>query len=198
MNAHEDERALILRIIEGDRIAFSVLYSRYLHTLYRYIFLFTRSKETSEDVVHNTFIKIWEHRASLNNINCFKAYLYHCAKNLLLDELRRNQTKERVLSVITVDSRGEVRDELESSIIYGEYRKIAQDAINLLPERRKLIVEMRTKEELSLDEIAQKLQISKSVVKKQLYSGLHFIKAYLQKHAELTLFLALFITPFDN
>lgn len=196
MTAHDDERALILRIIGGDRTAFSVLYSRYLHILYRYVYLFTKSKETSEDVVHNVFIKIWEHRTSLNSINCFKAYLYHCAKNLLLDEIRRNQTRERVLSLIT-DGKEETAEELESNIIYGEYYQIAQDAINLLPERRKLIVEMRTKEDLSLDEIAQKLHISKFVVKKQLYTGLHFIKAYLQKHAELTLFLALFLTPFD-
>jgi RNA polymerase sigma-70 factor (family 1) len=196
MTAHDDERALILRIIEGDRTAFSVLYSRYLHILYRYVYLFTKSKETSEDVVHNVFIKIWEHRTSLNTINCFKAYLYHCAKNLLLDEIRRNQARERVLSLIT-DGKEEIAEELESNIIYGEYYQIAQDAINLLPERRKLIVEMRTKEDLSLDEIAQKLHISKFVVKKQLYTGLHFIKAHLQKHAELTLFLALFLTPFD-
>ena len=196
MTEHNDERALILRINGGDRSAFSVLYSRYLHVLYRYVYLFTKSKETSEDIVHNVFIKIWEHRTSLININCFKAYLYHCAKNLLLDEIRRNQTREKVLSLLT-DGKEETGEELESRIIYGDYYRIAQDAINLLPERRKLIVEMRTKEDLSLDEIAQKLHISKFVVKKQLYSGLHFIKAHLQKHAELTLFLALFLAPFD-
>ncbi|MBD1365985.1 RNA polymerase sigma-70 factor [Mucilaginibacter sp. ZT4R22] len=196
MTEHNDERALILRINEGDRSAFSVLYSRYLHVLYRYVYLFTKSKETSEDIVHNVFIKIWEHRTSLNNVNCFKAYLYQCAKNMLLDEIRRNQTREKVLSLLT-DGKEETGEELESRIIYGDYYRIAQDAINLLPERRKLIVEMRTKEDLSLDEIAQKLHISKFVVKKQLYSGLHFIKAHLQKHAELTLFLALFLAPFD-
>ncbi|MEO7212920.1 RNA polymerase sigma-70 factor [Mucilaginibacter sp.] len=196
MTEHDDERALILRIIEGDRSAFSALYSRYLPMLYRYVYLFTKSKETSEDIVHNVFIKIWEHRASLNSINCFKAYLYHCAKNLLLDEIRRNQTRERVLLLIT-DTDEKTGEELEANIIYGEYYQIAQDAINLLPERRKLIVEMRTKEDLSLDEIAQKLHISKFVVKKQLYSGLHFIKAHLQKHAEFTLFLALFLASFD-
>jgi RNA polymerase sigma-70 factor (family 1) len=196
MTEHNDERALILRINEGDRSAFSVLYSRYLHVLYRYVYLFTKSKETSEDIVHNVFIKIWEHRTSLININCFKAYLYHCAKNLLLDEIRRNQTREKVLSLLT-DGKEETGEELESRIIYGDYYRIAQDAINLLPERRKLIVEMRTKEDLSLDEIAQKLHISKFVVKKQLYTGLHFIKAHLQKHAEFTLFLVLFLAPFD-
>jgi len=58
MTEHEDERALILCIIEGERTAFTALYSRYIHSLYRYICLFSKSKETSEDIVQNVFIKI--------------------------------------------------------------------------------------------------------------------------------------------
>jgi RNA polymerase sigma-70 factor (ECF subfamily) len=196
MAEHEDERVLILRIIEGERTAFTALYSRYINSLYRYVYLFTKSKETSEDIVQNVFIKIWERRALLKNLTCFKAYLYQCAKNLMLDEIRRNQTREKIFLTMK-DGTEETVEGLEANIIYGEYYQIAQDAINLLPEKRKLIVEMRTKEDLSLDEIAERLHISKFVVKKQLYSGLHFIKSYLQKHAELTLFLALFISLFE-
>lgn len=47
MTVHEDERALIQRITEGDRTTFSVLYSRYLHILHRYVYLFTKSREAS-------------------------------------------------------------------------------------------------------------------------------------------------------
>lgn len=36
MTGHEDERTLIFRIIEGERTAFTVLYSRYINSLYRY------------------------------------------------------------------------------------------------------------------------------------------------------------------
>jgi len=56
----------------------------------------------------------------------------------------------------------------------------------LLPEKRKEIVKLRTQDDLSLDEIAEKLSISKFVVKKQLYAGLRFIRAYLEKFGELT------------
>ena len=196
MTGHEDERTLILRIIEGERAAFTVLYSRYINSVYRYIYLFTKSKETSEDIVQNVFIKIWERRASLKNVTCFRAYLYQCAKNLMIDEIRRNQTREKVFLMIKDDTE-ETVEELESDIIYGEYFQMAQDAINLLPEKRKRIVEMRTKEDLSLDEIAAQLNISKFVVKKQLYTGLHFVKSYLQKYAELTLLLTLFTSLFE-
>lgn len=193
MSGHEDEAILIQRVVEGERAAFTVLYSRYINSLYRYIYLFTKSKETSEDIVQNVFIKIWERRASLKNLSSFKAYLYHCAKNLMLDEIRRNQVREKVFLIVK-DGMEEAVDELEADIMYGEYYQLAQQAIDMLPEKRRQIVEMRIKEDLSLDEIAAKLNISKFVVKKQMYMGLHFVKSYLKKYAELTLYLTLFTT----
>lgn len=185
MGEHDDETELINRIANGDRKAFTILYSRHLNSLYRYIYLFTKSKDTSEDIIQNVFIKIWERRETLRSITSFKAYLYRSAKNLLLDEVRKNQVKTKVFFTLKPDSE-KSSDESDAKIIYDQYYQIAQDAIKLLPKKRRQIVELRTKEELTLDEIAQKLSISKCVVKKQLYTGMHFIREYLHKHAELT------------
>lgn len=74
----------------------------------------------------------------------------------------------------------------DTKIIYEQYYQIAQEAIRLLPRKRKLVVELRACDELSLDEIAETLSISKTVVKKQLYAGLAFVREYFRKNAELT------------
>ncbi len=68
MTEHDDERELLKRIADDDRAAFTILYSRYLNNLYRYIYLFTKSKDTSEDIIQNVFIKIWERRETLGVI----------------------------------------------------------------------------------------------------------------------------------
>lgn len=185
MTEHDDERELLKRIADDDRAAFTILYSHHLNNLYRYIYLFTKSKDTSEEIIQNVFIKIWERRETLGSITSFKAYLYRSAKNLLLDEVRKNQVKTKVFFTLKPDSE-ESYEESDAKIIYDQYYQIAQDAINLLPKKRKQIVELRTNEDLTLDEIAEKLSISKCVVKKQLYTGMHFIRDYLHKHAELT------------
>jgi RNA polymerase sigma-70 factor (ECF subfamily) len=196
MALHEDEGELLNRVAEGDRDAFTTLYSRYINDLYRYLYLFTKSRKSSEEIIQKVFVKIWERRASLGNIAFFKAYLYRAAKNLLLDEIRRNQRQEKMVLALTPVTE-ECQETSDAKIIYSQYWQIAQDAINLLPEKRRQIVELRTKEHLTLDEIAGRLSISKGVVKKQLYTGMNFVREYLQKHAELTSLFMLFLTLFQ-
>ncbi len=193
MNKDEIEEKLIKRIANSDRKAFSILYMRYINDLYDYIFLFTKSKEITEDILQNIFIKIWIKRTSLNSVTYFKGYLYRAAKNLLLDEIRRNQLKTRIYLELQDDISEESSEIADARLIYTQYQQVANDAINLLPKKRKEIFELRTKEDLTLDEIAEKLSISKNVVKKQLYSGVRFVKAYIEKHADLAPF-AVFVS----
>lgn len=181
MSAAVTESELIRKIAGGDRAAFAVLYGQHLSGLYNYVYLFTKSKARAEEIVQDVFVKIWEKRAGLVYINAFKPYLYRSAKNVLLDEVRRNAVKARAIVALKPDSE-ESHTKTDDSIIYKEYQKIADQAISLLPEKRKAIFLMRTREELSLDEIAENLGISKSVVKKQLYAGISFVRQYLHKH----------------
>jgi len=155
-----------------------------LDEVYRYIFLLTKSEEKTEDIVQNTFLKIWEKRSVLVNVRSFRSYVYKVSKNLLIDELRRNQTEAKILSLLKPDSEDSF-ERSDSKIIYGQYNQIIQEAINLLPEKRKQIVIMRLMDDMSLDEIAEHLCISKSVVKKQFYAGIDLIRRYLRFNGEL-------------
>ena len=197
MTDNLDETELIKRITNGDRKAFTIIYSRYLNSLYRYVYLFTKSKDVSDEIIQNLFIKIWEKRQTLVDVNSFKAYVYRSAKNMLLDEIKRSQVQTKVFLAIKPDTEIN-RDESDANIIYNQYLQIAQDAINLLPEKRKQIVELRIKDDLTLDEIAAQLFISKNVVKKQLYTGMQFIREYLQKYGEMTNVWIAFILFLDN
>jgi RNA polymerase sigma factor (sigma-70 family) len=197
MTDNLDETELIKRITNGDRSAFTIIYSRYLNSLYRYVYLFTKSKDVSDEIIQNLFIKIWEKRQTLVDVNSFKAYVYRSAKNMLLDEIKRSQVQTKVFLAIKPDTEIN-RDESDANIIYNQYLQIAQDAINLLPEKRKQIVELRIKDDLTLDEIAAQLFISKNVVKKQLYTGMQFIREYLQKYGEMTNVWIAFILFLDN
>lgn len=192
MNKSFDESELIQLIADGDRAAFTRLYTRYINNLYRYVYSICKSKEVSEEVVQDIFIKIWVHRDGLSNIKSFNAYLFRSAKNTLLNQIKKSKVEGRVLALVQPDTE-ESTERSDTKIIYNEYFAIAQAAINLLPEKRRQIVELRTKDDLTLDEIAVKLNISKSVVKKQLYSGMSFVRKYLYENGELTSCLAIYI-----
>lgn len=179
-----NEEDLLLAVSQGSYKMYSVLYNLYLDEVYRYIFLLTKSEEKAEDIVQNTFLKIWEKRSILVNVRSFRSYVYKVSKNLLIDELRRNQTEAKILFMLKPDSE-ESGERSDSKIIYGQYNQIIQEAINLLPEKRKQIVIMRLMDDMSLDEIAEHLSISKSVVKKQFYAGIDLIRRYLRFNGEL-------------
>lgn len=190
MSVQLDELELTRRLSRGDQKAFTILYNRNINNLYRYVFLICKSDELTEEIVQRAFVKIWERREMLENVNSFQAYLYRTAKNHLLDHLKkcRNEAKALVM-VQPVSEESDAR--ADTPINSKEFYLVAQEAIDLLPAKRRQIVEMRTKQDLSLDEIATKLSISKSVVKKQLYSGMDFIRKYMQDHGELTVSLLL-------
>lgn len=179
---------LINRIANGDREAFAQFYTAYLKNIYKYIYSICYVKETSEEIVQELFLKVWENRENLVNVRSVKAYLYQSAKHLLFDYIRRLQVESKALDIIELNALiGE--NYTDNHFIYSEYYQMAQQAIDLLPEKRKQIFKLRLNDELTLDEIALKLHISKSVVKKQLYAGVSFVRKYLYKHGEIVMVL---------
>ncbi|MDB5150017.1 MAG: hypothetical protein JWQ57_4037 [Mucilaginibacter sp.] len=188
MKPQLNEKDLLNLIADGDRQAFTLFYTTYLNNVYRYIYNICTVRETSEEIVQDLFLKVWENRANLPYITSLKPYLYRSAKNLLLDHIRKSRVESKVLDFMELNAvSGE--NYTDNDLVYNEYNRIAQCAIELLPEKRKQIFKLRLNENLSLDEIAIKLSISKSVVKKQLYSGISFVRNYLFKHGEIIVLL---------
>lgn len=192
MTGLTDERDLMDRCAGGDREAYASLYTGYLSALMKYVFLFTKSRELSEEIVQDVFVKIWEKKEGLLTVHSFQAYIFKTAKNQLLDHMRKEQSQSRFFT-LSGPFEEACEEQADDNLIYGQYYQLAQDAINLLPEKRREVFELKTREELSLDEIAERLAISKSVVKKQLYAATGFVKDYLRKHGEITADVVIFM-----
>jgi RNA polymerase sigma-70 factor (family 1) len=188
--AINEEKALLVRVADGDRQAFGLLYSNYLSSLYRYIFLFTKSKEETEEILQDIFVRIWEHREKLLEVESFRNYLFRFAKNKLLDKFRHLQIRLAVLAEIR-RSRNFSGSFTSDECDYREYYRIVQQAIEKLPRRRKLIFRLNIENGFSQDEIARELKISKSVVQKQIYRATNFVRNYLFEHGEISFLLLL-------
>ncbi len=183
--ADYNEKTMLAMVATGNRIAFTKLYTAQLPHLYRYIFLFTKSREETEEILQEIFIKIWENREKLAAIESLKDYLFRMAKNKLLDKIRHQQIRQKVLSEIK-RTKDITASTTSDQCAYREYYHIVQQAIEKLPPKRKLIFRLNIENGLSQDEIATQLNISKSVVKKQLYSASHFVRQYLFEHSEIS------------
>jgi RNA polymerase sigma-70 factor (ECF subfamily) len=71
------------------------------------------------------------------------------------------------------------------------------EAIERLPAGRRKVLKMSIDEGLSLDEIAEALNITKAGVKKQLYAATAFVRQYLRENGEITMLLFIFLSLFE-
>jgi RNA polymerase sigma-70 factor (family 1) len=167
---------LLKRISEDDRHAFREFYQRYTPELYLFVNSLCNDEALSEDIVQEIFIKLWDKRANAINIQQAKSYLFRVAKNRFLNELRKQKSKQKIINNKIYN---EVDNETpEQQLTLKENIRLGEEALRKLSPRKKLIVEMRTREELSLDEISARVGISKNVVKKLLYQGLAMLRKY--------------------
>lgn len=191
VSALAEEHLLLQEASLGCRTAFTRLYTFYLPKLYKYVYPFVRySKEDTEEILHDMFMKIWERREGLAAIKSFNSYLYGMARNRLVNIHEHSKVKQKAIDYIFHHS-DVTGNNSDDNFIYSQYNEVVQRAINTLPPKRKRVFEMSTNEELSQDEIAAILNISKSMVKKQLYAARRYVIEYLKVHADLTAFIAL-------
>lgn len=182
-----DEQALLQRTAEGDREAFSILYTHYYTGLYRFVFFILKSPEDSEEIIQDVFLKIWVKRQTLTGIRSFEDYLFRMAKNRIFDKSKQSQTRRKLNRHIAPNTE-EGADSPFDDLLFQQYHETAQEAINQLSQRRREIFLMNARDELTAREIAVLLNISLPAVKKQLHEARHFIKDYLRKHAGWILF----------
>lgn len=81
--------SLLSDFIAGDNKAFAILYDNHINILLNYGYRITQDKELLKDCIHDIFIKIYNKRNELSNIDNFKSYLFISLKNRIVDEMRK-------------------------------------------------------------------------------------------------------------
>lgn len=87
----QDEKAIIIRILDGDEQAYALLIDRYKEGLYRHCFKFVRDEDWAEDIAQETFIKAYMRLEIYNSTYRFSTWLYKIATNIALQEIRKKR-----------------------------------------------------------------------------------------------------------
>lgn len=173
-----NERELLRRVAKGDETAFRMLFDAYRDRLYFYILRITGSKETAEDVLQNTFLKLWLNRQVLDGVQNFNAWLFRISQNDVMNGLRRKALEAVLL-------RGELAQpapgmEAGELLHYKQVREIIQKAVGTLPPQQRKVYILRREEGLKIKEIADTLDISGLTVKKHLTAAQKTIRNALE------------------
>ena len=171
---------LVIRVVQGDEIAFEQLFRQYKDKLYSFILHLSGSATIAEDVLQDVFLKIWRDRDQLTNIDNFNAYLYRMAQNTAINVLRR-QSREALLlnEVQRLAPEGVQGDELLAA---KEVRTALQQAINNLPPQQRKVYQLGKEQGLTYEQIAVSLGITTSTVRNHMVQALRSIREYIALH----------------
>lgn len=183
-----DDEELIERFQNGDVYAFDLIVQRYKEPLINFIYYYLGNRLDAEDVVQETFIRLYKKKDMYRKIAKFSTWIYTIASNLAKTELRKRKRRRTLsLSKIGYDDKDfEIPDEelKPDSIVENEMKfDFIKKEIDKLPDRFKEVVVLRDMEQLSYEEISDILHIPIGTVKsrvnrgrKRLQSNLTFLK----------------------
>jgi RNA polymerase sigma-70 factor (family 1) len=189
---------LLRKISLGDEKAFRFLFASKRNKVFNYVLKITKSREISEEIVMDVFLKLWEGRALLTELENLSAFISTVARNKSLDFLR-SVAKDKVLKDIVWDE-----IELVSSLATDERlisRELAEeidDAVKRLSPQRQSVYRLSREEHMTYDQIATHLHLSKATVKNHMLDALKILRLHLGRSLQLTAMGILLLEEYFN
>jgi len=181
---HQSDEELMALVQANDTVAFEEIVERYQHALTTFISRFLGAGPHVEDVLQETFIRVWRHRRHYKTVAKFSTWVYTIAGNLAKTELRRQKIR-RTLSIRTG---GESREDEavdvidvdmapEEDALRSEIRTRVAREMQRLPVAYRAAVILRDIQDKSYEEISDILNVPVGTVKSRINRG----RARLQK-----------------
>jgi RNA polymerase sigma factor (sigma-70 family) len=182
-----NEKELLQRIAEGDDRAFSDLFIAYYEPLAKYVFTLVESVQMCEEIVQEIFVKIWENRLALPNLDKFTSYLFILTRNYTVDTIRKsvNNKKKAQLYADDVLMYTNIEDTFK---VDEEYQDILRRAVLDLPASQQKVLLLR-QQGLKTREIAEQMGISTDSVKKYQQWAARSVAKFVKVHTALGIVL---------
>lgn len=192
---HRDEFTLLQEVAAGNTAAFRVIYEHYSPPVCSFIRKYLRSRELSDDICQNVFIKIWEQREQLAGVSEFGAWAFTIAKRQCIDFLKRASREETAMSMILSAYQGEA-NQCENMLHTREYLQFIEGVLNRMPPRTVEVFRLCRQQSKTYDEAAEELGITRDAIKKHMVRSMRILKESAEK--ELGISLALLIILLNN
>lgn len=187
-----DDCEEVSRVKMGNARSFRLLYYKYSPKVFRFAFSYFKSKEKSEEIVQEAFLRIWRDRNNLNPDLSFNSYLLTISKNLIVDCVRKNSVESFFKSSL-IRKWESSNNYVENEVVTNELKEVVNEAINNLPSKRRRIFTLVRYENLSYSEISKRLGVSKKTIESQMTKAQKSIRNYLQLHYRYGTVIFLFI-----
>ncbi|MFR3329442.1 MAG: RNA polymerase sigma factor [Odoribacter splanchnicus] len=172
------------RIKNDDKKYFEYIFQVYSKEFYAFAYRILKDKEKAEDIIQDFFVKLWINRHKINITSSFKTFSYTAIHNSSLNNIRYNK---RLTDL--ADYAPQLINDVEFEIRRAELREKLEHAIELLPDRCKVIFTKTCIEDKSYQKVADELNISVNTVKVQMSKAYKILRERLADEQLLILFL---------
>ncbi|MCX6828539.1 MAG: sigma-70 family RNA polymerase sigma factor [candidate division Zixibacteria bacterium] len=177
----QSDYRLMERIKNGDMVAFNQIVEKYRNRLMSVIFRMIQSSEEAEDIVQETFLRVYQHRNSFDFRHCFSTWLYTIALNLARNELRK---RKRFKFFDIFDMQGKETEIAVEMKLPSNLPQALERAMENLPEKYKTAFLLRDVQELPYEEVAQIMNIPLGTVKSRVNRARAILREKLKPRME--------------
>jgi RNA polymerase sigma-70 factor (ECF subfamily) len=192
MNSEESIYKLIRGLIDDDKKSFDDLYFYYYPKLYAFSKTFLKVEDDINDILQEVFIKTWDNRKKIKDVETFNAWIFTITKNSVVTYFREKIRQKDFESRVRKMAVGELV--FNDSLEYKDLKERVDQLVEQLPEKRKMIFKLSREKGLSNREIAKKMEISIKTVEDHMLYSLRFLRNNLKDFEVLTLlYISLFL-----
>ncbi len=187
-----NEIEIVLQLKEDSNEAFDEIYARYSKRLYVYCLQYVKSKEDTEEIVQDTFTKVWTNRHSIAHAESIGAFIFKIAKNQIINKYRQRVNSFSFEEYVNYynEEKYSVCD-TTNIIEYDDFRKVLKKALTTLTRTQQKVIKCCKLDNLSIRETAKTLKLQEQTVKNALSSGLKTLRGVLKGEVLYLLFILL-------
>ena len=186
-----EDRQLVERARQGDRVAFESLVRKYEAKVYHLAYGFVQNRAAADDLAQEIFLKVYLSLEKFHFRSEFGTLLYRLAVNHIKDHLRKTARKREVsiddVSEAAFPAADDIR-ERENERIRDDRRRTVLKVLETLPAKYRLILTLRDVQGLPYEAIAETLAISPGTVDSRLHRArrmlLKKMTPYLEEEGE--------------
>ena len=171
----------LFRTDERKEYAFNLIVRRYQERLYWHIRRILIDHDDADDILQNTFIKAWNGLETFREASALFTWLYRIATNEALTFLKQ---KKRKYFLPLIDVEKQLSNSIETDAYFDgdKLQTLLQKAILTLPEKQRIVFNMKYFEEMKYEEIASVMNTSVGALKASYHHAVKKIEKYLTEH----------------
>ena len=186
------EAELISRAAGGDGVAFEAIMRRHNQLLFRTARSIVQNDAEAEDVVQDAYLRAWRALGNYRAESKLSTWLVRITTNEALGRLRRKSAQIIPLEAAMTPHESEARTALtdeperspEQSMMRVQMRKLLEARIDLLPEAFRTVFMLRAIEEMSVEEIAEALEIPEATVRTRFFRARSLLRESLAQEMD--------------